>query len=36
MSEKTEQEMFKYTRQKIKDENLKKQVIEQYYKIKKH
>ena len=36
MSEKTEQEMFKYTRQKIKDENLKKQVIEQYYKIKQH
>lgn len=34
MSEKTEQEMLKYTQQKIKNENLKKQVIEQYYKIK--
>lgn len=36
MSEKTEQEMFEYTQQKIKNENLQKQVIEQYYKIKKH
>ena len=36
MSEKTEQEMFKYTMQKIKDENLQKQVIEQYYKIKQY
>ena len=34
MSEKTEQEMLKYTHQKIKDENLRQQVIKQYYKIK--
>ena len=34
MSEKTEQEMLKYTMQKIKDENLRQQVIKQYYKIK--
>ena len=34
MDEQTKQEMLKYTQQKIKDENLRKQVIEQYYKIK--
>lgn len=34
MDKQTEQEMFKYTQQKIKDENLRKQVIEQYYNIK--
>ena len=36
MNKSTEQEMFKYTMQKIKDEKLQKQVIEQYYKIKQH
>lgn len=34
MDEQTKQEMLKYTQQKIKDENLRKQVIEQYYRIK--
>lgn len=34
MDEKTRQEMFKYTQQKIKDENLRNKVIEQYYKFK--
>jgi hypothetical protein len=34
MDKQTEQEMFKYTQQKVKDENLRKQVIEQYYSIK--
>lgn len=36
ITEKTEQEMLKYTQQKIKNENLRKQLIEQYYKIKQH
>ena len=34
MDKQTEQKMFEYTQQKIKDENLRKQVIEQYYNIK--
>lgn len=34
MDKNTEQKMFEYTQQKIKDENLRKQVIEQYYSIK--
>lgn len=34
MDNQTEQKMFEYTQQKIKDENLRKQVIEQYYNIK--
>ena len=34
MDKQTEQEMFKYTQQKVKDENLRKQVIEQYYSVK--
>ena len=34
MDDKTKQKMFEYTQQKIKDENLRNQIIEQYYKIK--
>ena len=34
MNKQTEQKMFEYTQQKIKDENLRKQVIGQYYSIK--
>ena len=34
MDKQTEQKMLKYTQQKIKDDNLRKQVIEQYYNIK--
>ena len=34
MNKQTEQKMFEYTQQKVKDENLRKQVIEQYYSIK--
>ena len=33
MNKQTEQKMFEYTQQKVKDENLRKQVIEQYYSI---
>ena len=34
MNKQTEQKMFEYTQQKVKDENLRKQVIGQYYSIK--
>ncbi len=34
MDKQTEQKMLKYTQQKIKDDNLRKQVIEQYHNIK--
>ncbi|MBR4891706.1 MAG: hypothetical protein IKZ34_00800 [Alphaproteobacteria bacterium] len=34
MDKKTEQEMLKYTQQKIKDEILRRQIINEYYKIK--
>lgn len=34
MDKQTEQKMLKYTQQKIKDKNLRKQVIEQYHNIK--
>ena len=34
MNKQTEQKMFEYIQQKVKDENLRKQVIEQYYSIK--
>jgi hypothetical protein len=36
MDKQTEQEMFKYTQQKVKDENLRNKIIENYYSIKSH
>ena len=34
MDKQTEQEMFEYTQQKVKDENLRNKIIENYYRIK--
>ena len=34
MDKQTEQEMFKYTQQKVKDETLRNKIIKNYYRIK--